>query len=154
MAERCSAQMPRHIRLPYAPDRCRYITLPSERIEFKNRTDQQADEADRAAYQAIHVAVKTGHIRGFFSEVVVTLDAIGRKAKAGVLGAARFVSETTSTGPNEVTISLGPCWKPVDIDPRIRACVETARAMGMRALIGPRALRRQPGRARFRRGLL
>lgn len=66
------------------------------------------------------------------------MDAIGRKTKAEVLGAARFVSETTSTGPNQITISLGPRWKRVDIGPQIRARIETARAMGMRALIGPR----------------
>jgi hypothetical protein len=48
------------------------------------------------------------------------------------------VFETTSTGPNEITISLAPRWKRLDIDPRILARVETACAMGMRALIGPR----------------
>lgn len=101
--------------------------------------DQEVAEADHAAYQAVHAAVKTGQIiRGFFSEAVVTLDAIGRRAKAEVLGAARFVSETASTGPNEIMITLGPRWKRVVIDPRILARVETALAMGMRALIGPR----------------
>jgi hypothetical protein len=114
------------------------VTFDTNTLSGVVDPDRQADEADYAAYQAVHAAVKTGHIRGFFSEVVVTLDAIGRKAKAGVLGAARFVSETTSAGPNEITISLGPRWKLVDIDPRILARVETARAMGMRALIGPR----------------
>jgi hypothetical protein len=82
--------------------------------------------------------VKTGKIRGFFSEAVVTLDAIGRKTKADVLGAARFVSETASTGLNQITITLGPRWRRVVIDPRILSRVETALAMGMRALIGPR----------------
>ena len=70
------------------------------------------------AYQAVHTAVKTGQIRGFFSEAVVTLDAIGRNAKADVLGAARFVSKPTSTGPNQITITLGPHWKRFDIAPR------------------------------------
>lgn len=100
--------------------------------------DQEASPADHAAYQAVHAAVKTGQIRGFFSEAVVTLDAIGHKAKAEVLGAAHFVSEAASTGRNQITITLGPRWKRVDIDPRILARIETARAMGMRALIGPR----------------
>jgi hypothetical protein len=118
---------------------------PPIRVTFDTNTlsgvvdpDQRADEADDAAYQAVHVAVRTEQIRGSFSEVVVTMDAIGRKAKAGALGAARFVSETTSTGPNKITISLGPRWKRVDIDPRILSRVDAARAIGMRALIGPR----------------
>ena len=100
--------------------------------------DQQVGAADNAAYQAVHAAIKTEQIRGFFGEAVVTLDAIGRRAKAEVLGAARFVSEHVSTAPNHVTITLGPCWQRVDIDPRILARIEAARAMGMRALIGPR----------------
>jgi hypothetical protein len=60
---------------------------------------QRAGEVDYAAYQAVHDAVKTGLVRGFFCEAVVTLDAIARKTKSEVLGAARFVSETFSTGP-------------------------------------------------------
>jgi hypothetical protein len=59
-------------------------------------------------------------------------------AKAEVLGAARFVSETASTGPNQITIALGPRWKRVDIDHRILTRIKTARAIGMRGLIGPR----------------
>jgi hypothetical protein len=114
------------------------VTFDTNTLSGVVDPDQRADEADHAAYQEVHAAVRTGQIRGFFSEVVVTVDAIGRKAKAEVLGAARFVSETTSTGPNNISISLGPCWKRVDIDPQILARVQTAREIGMRALIGPR----------------
>ena len=114
------------------------VTFDTNTLSGVVDPDQEASKADHAAYQAVHAATKTGQIRGFFSEAVVTLDAIGHKAKAGVLGAARFVSETASTGRNQITITLGPCWKRVDIDPRILARIETARAMGMRSLIGPR----------------
>ena len=114
------------------------VTFDTNTLSGVVDPDQEASAADHAAYQAVHVAIESGHIRGFFSETVVTLDAIGRKAKAEVLGAARFVSETTSTGPNQITIALGPRWKHVDIDPRILARIEAARGMGMRALIGPR----------------
>jgi hypothetical protein len=121
------------------------LRQPPLKVTFDTNTlsgivdpDQEVGKANHTAYQAVHAAVKAGQIRGFFSEVVVTLDAIGRKAKAEVLGAARFVSETASTGPNQITITLGPHWKRVDIDPRILARIEAARAMGMHALIGPR----------------
>lgn len=100
--------------------------------------DQAAGDAEHSAYQAVHSAVKAGQIRGFFSEALVTLDAIGRKAKAEVLGAARIVSETSSTGPNQITIKVGPRWKPIILNPQILARLETALALGMRALIGPR----------------
>ena len=114
------------------------VTFDTNTLSGVVDPDQEASAADHAAYQAVHVAIESGHIRGFFSEAVVTLDAIGRKAKAEVLGAARFVSETTSTGPYRITIALGPRWKRVDIDPRVLARIEAARRMGMRALIGPR----------------
>jgi hypothetical protein len=120
------------------------LSRPPVKVTFDTNTlsgvidPDQAGEADHGAYRAVHAAVKTGQIRGFFSEVVVTLDAIGRKAKAEVLGGARFVSETTSTGPNQIKITLGPRWKRIDIDHRILARIVIARAMGMHALIGPR----------------
>jgi hypothetical protein len=114
------------------------VTFDTNTLSGVVDPDQEVGKTDHASYQAVHAAVKAGYIRGFFSEAVVTLDAIGRKAKAEVLGAARFVSESTSTGPNQVTITLGPRWKRVDVDPRIVARIETALAMEMRALIGPR----------------
>jgi hypothetical protein len=114
------------------------VTFDTNSLSGVVDPDQEVGKANHAAYQAVHAALKAGYIRGFFSEVVVTLDAIGRKAKAEVLGHARFVSETTSTEPSRIMITLGPRWKRVDIDPRILARIETARAMEMRALIGPR----------------
>jgi hypothetical protein len=114
------------------------VTFDTNTLSGVVDPDQQFGAADHAAYQAVHAAVKMRNIRGYFSEALVTLDAIGRKAKAEVLGASRFASETASTGPNQITITLGPRWKHVDIDHRILARIETARAMGMRALIGPR----------------
>jgi hypothetical protein len=114
------------------------VTFDTNTLSGVVAPNQQVGAPDHAAYAAVHAAVRTGRIRGFFSEAVITLDAIGRKAKAEVLGAARFVSETASTGPNQITITPGPRWNRVDIDPRILARIETARAMGIRALIGPR----------------
>jgi hypothetical protein len=131
----CASQTEPNAALRRLPVR---VTFDTNTLSGVVDPDQQFGAADHAAYQAVHAAVKIGKIRGFFSEVLVTLDAIGRKAKAEVLGAARFASEATSTGPNQITITLGPRWKRVDIDRRILARIETARALGIRALIGPR----------------
>jgi hypothetical protein len=121
------------------------LRRPALKVTFDTNTlsgvvdpDQELGSAYHPVYQAVHDAVNAGRIRGFFSEAVVTLDAIGHKSKAEILGAARFVSETVSTGPNHITITLGPRWPRVDIDHRILARIESARVMGMRALIGPR----------------
>jgi hypothetical protein len=114
------------------------VTFDTNNLSGVVDTNQEVGKDNHSAYQAINAAVRAGQIRGFFSEVVATLDAIDRKTKAEVLGAARFVSETTSTGPNQITISFGPRWKRVDTNPQILARIDAACAMGMRALIGPR----------------
>ena len=114
------------------------VTFDTNTLSGVVDPSQECGNANISSYQIVHDAVKAGQIRGFFSEVVVTLDAVGRKAKAKILGAARFAAETTSTGPHEITITLGPRWKRVDIDSRILARIKNARAMEMRALIGPR----------------
>jgi hypothetical protein len=115
------------------------------RVTFDTSTlagvvDPEGEEGldPRDAYRAAYAAIRDGRVRGFFSEALVTLDAIGRKDKAEVLGAARFVSDTTAAGPRSITIKIGPRWKRTDINPRILARIETARALGMRGLIGPR----------------
>ena len=114
------------------------VTFDTNTLSGVVDPSQECGNANISSYQIVHDAVNAGQIRGFFSEVVVTLDAVGRKAKAKILGAARFAAETTSTGPHEITITLGPRWKRVDIDSRILARIKNARAMEMRALIGPR----------------
>ena len=114
------------------------VTFDTNTLSGVVGPDQQAGAVDQEAYRMVHNALKTGLIRGFFSEAVITLDAIGKKDKAAVLGATRFVSETISTAPNQVTIKFGPCWKRIDIDPRIRTRIEAALSIGIRALIGPR----------------
>lgn len=65
------------------PVRVTFDTNTLSGVVDPNRREGQADQV---AYQTIHDAVQAGRIRGFFSEALVTLDAIGRKCKAEILG--------------------------------------------------------------------
>jgi hypothetical protein len=79
-------------------------------------------------------------MRGFFSEAVVALDALGRKDKVYVVGSARLESETRSTGPNAITISIGSRWDRTPISPLFLERLQGALALGMRAMMGPRRI--------------
>ena len=114
------------------------VTFDTNTLSGVVEPDRRLGRDDHAAYLAVHAAVKAGQVRGFFSEAVVFPDAIGRDIKVEVLGAARFASETSSTGPNQITITMGTRWKRVDLNQQVRARIEAALAMGIRALIGPR----------------
>ena len=89
---------------------------------------------------AVNAALKTGRIRGYFSEAMVALDALGQQDKVDVVGGARIVSETRATGPRSMTISIGPRWQRTPISDIFLARLQAARALGMRAMIGPRRI--------------
>lgn len=47
-----------------------------------------------------------GTLRGYFSETLVTLEAVQNKDRIDVLGSTRIESETRATGENTINISL------------------------------------------------
>ena len=121
------------------------LTRTPLRVTFDTNTlagvvdpENEAAPELREDYRRVRIALGDGRLRGYFSEAVITLDAIGRKDKADVLGRARLVSETGATGPRAITIAIGPRWENVQIDARILRRLEGARALGIRGLIGPR----------------
>jgi hypothetical protein len=95
---------------------------------------------DHAACVAVHEALKTGRIKGYFSEAVVALDVLGKEAKVAAVGGARIGSEMAATGPKRVTISIGTRWPRTSIHPKSLELIRSAQKLGMKALIGPRYL--------------
>jgi hypothetical protein len=95
-------------------------------------------ERDHAAGLAVHEALSSGRIKGFFSEAVVALDALGREDKVDVVGGARIESESHPTGKYAVTISVGSRWDRTPINQKFLERLQGALALGMRAMIGPR----------------
>jgi len=116
------------------------VTFDTNTLRGVVTPDLCAGERHHAACQVVHEALRSGRIRGFFSEAVVALDALGREDKVDVVGGARIESETRSTGPNAVTISIGPRWDRTPINPQFLELLKGALALGMRAMIGPRRI--------------
>ncbi len=55
----------------------------------------------------VAAAMRAGRIRGFFSETVITLEGIKNVDRADVLGRTRMVSDASSTGTNNITLTVG-----------------------------------------------
>jgi len=97
--------------------------------------------ASHAAHLYIHDALKTGQIKGYFSEAVAALDLLGKEDKVSMVGKARVVSETTAitTGP-AISISVGTRWTVPPMHQKSKDLIRAAQELGMKALIGPRHL--------------
>ena len=85
----------------------------------------------------VRIAIHAGHIQGFFSETLVTLEGIENKDRVDVLGKTRVVSETSSQGKNRITLAVGVRHVRHPLDSRFFARVQAALALGMRALMAP-----------------
>jgi hypothetical protein len=82
----------------------------------------------------VAAAMRVGRIRGFFSETVITLEGIKNVDRADVLGRTRMVSDASSTGKNNITLTVGVRHARNPLDPRSSARVRAALELGMRPL--------------------
>ena len=82
----------------------------------------------------VAAAMRAGHIRGFFSETVITLEGLKNVDRADVLGKTRVVSDASSTGKNNITLTVGVRHARNPLDPRSSDRVRTALELGMRPL--------------------
>jgi hypothetical protein len=114
------------------------VTLDTNALSGVVDPDRWEGKPEYCDYCAIHAAVKRGSVRAFFSEAVVAIDAIARADKVETIGAARIISQATSTGANQITVSIGPRWQRPIIHEQFLARICSAQKLGMRALIGPR----------------
>jgi hypothetical protein len=116
------------------------VTFDTNALTGAVTPDLCIPHTDHAACVAVHEALKSGHITGYFSEAVVTLDVLGKEDKVAVVGGARIESESSSKGPSTFTISIGTRWPKTGINQISLDLVRTAQSLGMKALIGPRHL--------------
>ncbi len=82
----------------------------------------------------VAAAMRVGRIRGFFSETVIALEGIKNVDRADVLGRTRMVSDASSTGKNNITLTVGVRHTRNPLDPRSSARVRAALELGMRPL--------------------
>lgn len=82
----------------------------------------------------VATAMPAGRIRGFFSETVITFEGIKNVDRADVLGRTRMVSDASSTGKNNITLTVGVRHARNPLDPRSSARVRAALELDMRPL--------------------
>jgi hypothetical protein len=114
------------------------ITFDTNTLKGAVTPDLYAGKRDHAACLAVHEALRSGRIKGFFSEAIVALDALGRDDKVNVVGGARIESKTHATGAYTVMISIGPRWRRTPINQLFLERLQGALDLGMRAIMGPR----------------
>ena len=95
---------------------------------------ETAQRGTGASGAIVAAAMQAGRIRGFFSETVITLEGIKNVDRADVLGRTRVVSDASSTGKNNVTLTVGIRHVRNPLDPRSSARVRRSLDLGMQPL--------------------
>ena len=90
-----------------------------------------------ASGAAVRTAMEAGHIQGFFSETLVTLEGVEKKDRVDVLGKTRVVSGSSSSGKSQITLSVGFQHYRNDLNSRFLERVGSAVALGTRGLLAP-----------------
>jgi hypothetical protein len=119
------------------PLRVTFDTGALDDMLWPESAKQPTDPADATRVRA---AVQAGVIQGFFSETLVTLEGIKNKDRVDVLGSTRIQSQSTSNGPNTITLSISVLQDRKPLPPKFVRRIQAARNHGMRALMVPRLL--------------
>jgi hypothetical protein len=90
-----------------------------------------------ASGAAVRTAIKAGHIHGFFSETLVTLEGVEKRDRVDVLGKTRVISGSSSKAKNQITLTVGFQHFRKELDTRFSERVRSAVALGMRGLRAP-----------------
>jgi hypothetical protein len=83
---------------------------------------------------AVRAAIQAGHIQGFFSETLITLEGIENKDRAELLGKTQVVSDISASDGDSITIAVGVQHFRRPLNPRFAARIEGARARSACAL--------------------
>ncbi len=78
------------------------VTFDTNSLDRACRPERFPKDPNQPLYQKVNAAIKAGHIQGFYSVTLLTIEAIQRKDRAPVFGDTRmqFASETISTTKN------------------------------------------------------
>jgi hypothetical protein len=117
------------------------VTFDNSTLKEVVTPDRCVNSRDHAAFVAVHEALKSGRVRGYFGDSILTLDSLGREDKVNVIGSASIESRADSTGPYTLTLTIGARWnRTKPINAIFLARIQAALSLGMRALVGPRRL--------------
>jgi hypothetical protein len=81
------------------------VTFDTNTLDKAARPERHPKDPARADFQKVHEALKTGRLRGYFSQTLVTLEGIEKKDRPEVFGSTRLETQrplqakTRSTSP-------------------------------------------------------
>lgn len=110
------------------------IPVQQYRDLFASRT---GDQMRRLILSALREAIKSGHIRPFYSETLVTLEGVQTWQRRDILSKTRVVSSFSSTSEHEIKITVGVEHPRPPLHPTHAKMIENIEAIGMRALRSP-----------------
>lgn len=113
------------------------VTFDTNTLDKVARPERFPRDPRQPTYFGVHDALRTGRLKGYFSETLVTLEGIEIKDRADVLGSTRLDRQMHSNGGNRITLSLAVQQdrKPLNLEFSKR--IQTAQEIGLRALRGP-----------------
>jgi hypothetical protein len=111
------------------------LTVTFDTNTLASVVDPETAQRGSGAWGAVVAAgIRAGQIQGFFSETIVTLEGIKNIDRSEILGRARVLSDSSSTGVDRVTITIGVHHFRNPLEPRSSARVLAALELGMRPL--------------------
>ncbi len=115
----------------------RSVTFDTNTLEMVARPEKHPRDPLQSDYFKVRNALKTGKLKGHFSQTLITLEGIENDDRVNVLGGTRIESQTQSTGKNTIAISLIVQQDRNPIHQIHSHRIQAARGIGMRALRGP-----------------
>jgi hypothetical protein len=109
------------------------VTFDTNTLDKAARPERHPKDPARADFQKVHEALKTGRLRGYFSQTLVTLEGIEKKDRPEVFGSTRLETQSSSTGKNTINLTIAVKQ---DRKPRHRELsrrIQAAQSIGMRA---------------------
>jgi hypothetical protein len=113
------------------------VMFDSNTLDRAARPERFPKDPRQAEYIKVHDLLAAGTLKGYFSETLVTLEAIENKDRIDVLGSTRIDSETRATGENTISISLSVKQDRKPLPPEFSRRIQAAQKLGMRAVRGP-----------------
>jgi RecB family exonuclease len=113
------------------------VMFDSNTLDRAARPERFPKDPRQVEYIRVHDALAAGTLKGYFSETLVTLEAIENKDRIDVLGSTRIDSETRATGENTISISLSVKQDRKPLPPEFSRRIQAAQKLGMRAVRGP-----------------
>jgi len=113
------------------------VTFDTNTLDKAARPERHPKDPARASFSKVHEALKTGRLRGYFSDTLVTLEGIENEDRVDVFGSTRLESSSSSASKNAINMTIAVKQDRRPRHPELSKRIQAAQKIGMRALRGP-----------------